>query len=453
MKTLIQRGRAPSTHGAIAPCQGERETWVRAIRQRGLIPSLRLALLICSLALWLGPGPRAGATASTDAAGYVYVLNNDLSGANSLTVFGRSPRGALTLLGTTPIGGLGSVTAFADGTQGSLILAANGARLFAVDAGSDQISVVNVAAGQLSPAGVFPSGGAGPVSLSYRHGLLYVLNAANTSQTAANVAGFHVDAAGVLHPIAGATRPLSAPHPNPAQVQIDPSGHFVLVTEKGTNLLDVYQIQRDGSLNGPTTVPSVGAVPFGLAFTRLDRQDEESDVATAARGPNDAIADSDKRDAGGEEFLVADAAGGANGTGAATAYRLAQGTVRLLNGPVPDFQIAPCWMVITKNGRFAYTSNADSHVISGYRLDENGALSLLDAQGVTAATPADTFPLEEALSRHSRFLYVLDSRLLLTPPGPATLSGFQIGDDGRLTAVVDPVQVTLPVSAIGLAAE
>jgi len=76
--------------------------------------------------------------------------------------------------------------------------------------------------GSTSLAGVFASGGAGPVSLSYQAGLLYVLNAANGRTQAANVAGFHVDDQGRLHPIAGATQPLSAAHPNAAQVQIDP---------------------------------------------------------------------------------------------------------------------------------------------------------------------------------------------------------------------------------------
>jgi len=68
-------------------------------------------------------------------------------------------------------------------------------------------------------------------------------------------------------------------------------------------------------------------------------------------------------------------------------------------------------------------------------------------------TPSDTFPLEEALSRNSSFLYVLDSRLLLPKPGPATLSGFLIRQDGSLTTVVAPNKFTLPVSAIGLTAE
>src|SRR5205085_11593319 len=140
----------------------------------------------------------------------------------------------LTLAGVTDIGGQGSLAAFADGTQGSLIRTPNGRRLFAVDAGSDQISVVDVRHGDLSLEGVFPSGGAGPVSLTFRDARLYVLNAANAGAAAANVTGFRVDEDGNLHLVAGSTRPLSAAHPNPAQVQLDPTGRWLLVTEKGT---------------------------------------------------------------------------------------------------------------------------------------------------------------------------------------------------------------------------
>jgi 6-phosphogluconolactonase (cycloisomerase 2 family) len=219
---------------------------------------------------------------------------------------------------------------------------------------------------------------------------------------------------------------LSAAHPNPAQVLIDPTGQYLVVTEKGANLIDVYRIHDDGSLSGPTSFASVGAVPFGMAFS-----------PTSSR----------------RTLIVADALGGPNNTGAVTSYRLAGGKVRAISGPVPDTQIAPCWMVVTRDGRFAYTSNADSQSISGYRIQADGTISLLDATGVTGTTPADTFPIEEALSRNSRFLYVLDTRLLLTPPGPATLSGFRIHHDGRLTPVVDPASISLPLSAIGLAAD
>lgn len=384
-----------------------------------------IALLLCGLALLRGPAPRAWAATSSSAEGHVYVLNNDLSGSNSITVFTRKEDGSLKLFDVTSIGGLGSLSAFADGTQGSLILTPDKTRLFAVDAGSNQISVVNVNKGQLSLAGVFSSGGVGPISLSYRAGLLYVLNAANGSAVVANVAGYHVDGKGVLHPIVGATRPLSAPHPNPAQVQIDPTGRFLLVTEKLTNLIDVYRIHNDGSLSSATTISATGTYPFGMAFNPANAH----------------------------EFIVADGFGGQNNTGAVTAYHLANGTVQAINGAVPDYQIAPCWMVVTLDGNYTYTSDADSHTISGYRIHHDGSISLLNSDGVTGTTPADTFPLEEGLSRDSRYLYVLDSRLLLTTPGPATLGGFLIHQDGSLTSVVNPANVTLPFTAIGLAAE
>src|SRR6266568_8626184 len=106
-------------------------------RLRSLVTGALIALLLSGMALALGPGPHASAMAENDGDGHVYVLNNDLSGSNSITAFSREEDGSLTLLGTTAIGGLGSLAAFADGTQGSLILSNERTRLFAVDAGSD----------------------------------------------------------------------------------------------------------------------------------------------------------------------------------------------------------------------------------------------------------------------------------------------------------------------------
>lgn len=401
---------------------------VGRLRMRPIVAGTLIALLLAAVTMLFGPGAHASASvmAEHESDGYVYVLNNNLVGSNSISVYSREEDGSLTFASTTSIGGTGSVLAFADGTQGSLIITHDeGTRLFAVDAGSNQISVVNVHKGHLAPVGVFSSHGVGPVSLSYHDGLLYVLNAANGSTQAANVAGFRVDDEGNLHYIAGSTQPLSVARPDPGQIQVDPSGHYLLVTEKLTNLIDVYRIDEDGSLSVSTPIPSVGAVPFGIAFNPTSRH----------------------------QLVVTDATGGPNHTGGATSYRLAGGAINLINGPVFDFQLAPCWVVITNDGRFAYTSNADSLTISGYSIAANGAITLLTPNGATATAPAGTFPIEEGLSRDSHFLYVLDSRLLLTPPGPATLLGYHINHGGSLTPVIDPANFVLPLSAIGLAAE
>jgi 6-phosphogluconolactonase len=176
---------------------------------------------------------------------------------------------------------------------------------------------------------------------------------------------------------------------------------------------------------GPTMKRSVGVYPFGIALAQVGAE---------------------------SELTVNDGDGGANGTGGVTAYSLTDGLMAL-QGLLFDHQIAPCWMVVTDDGRFAYTSNADSRSISGFRVRTDGSIGLLNADGITATTPGDTFPLEESLSRNSQFLYVLDSRLLLAVPGPATLSGFRIQADDQLSPVVDSASITLPLSAIGLAAD
>jgi 6-phosphogluconolactonase len=394
---------------------------MRCISKLRLLQLRGAPALLASLAVLLAPSV-AGAQAAD---GHVYVLNNPPGQPNSISVFARAANGTLAAQGTTPIGGNGGLAQFADGTEGSLILTPDGQRLFAADAGSNQISVVDVHDGQLTPVSVSGSAGEGPVSLTYGGGLLYVLNAANGSDSPANVAGFSVDSNGTLHSIPNSIRPLSAAHPNPAQVLIDPRRRTLIVTEKGTNLIDVYQVGGDGSLTGPTLVHSAGIVPFGMAFVK---------------------------NADPSELIVDDATGGTNGVGGITAYTLSD-ALTPLQGPAFDQQLAPCWMVVTGDGRLAYASNADNRSISGYRIGSDGAIGLLSANGITATTPGDTFPLEESLSRDSQFLYVLDSRLLLAKPGPATLSGFRIQSDGQLSPVVDPGSITLPFSAIGLAAD
>src|SRR5947209_3456537 len=128
---------------------------LRGGRARLIFPFVLLVVLLPALAILLRPVPHVLALAEHGSDGYVYVLNNNVTGTNSITVFARNEDGSLSLLRTTSIGGLGSVTAFADGTQGSLIIThEERMRLFAVDAGSNQISVLNVQDGHLSLRGV-----------------------------------------------------------------------------------------------------------------------------------------------------------------------------------------------------------------------------------------------------------------------------------------------------------
>lgn len=370
-------------------------------RIRPLLTAIFLAVPLLGMVIALSPITSAFAASSV--AGHVYVLDNTIA-TNSISVFNRAADGTLTFVDTTTVGGQGSGSGL--GSQGSLIFSPDRNWLFAVDAGSNQISVVRIDRhGTLTATSVSSSGGVDPVSLTATDHFLYVVNAGDSSH-AANVTGFRISENGALHPINQSTQPLSTTNPAPAQIQADPEGHTVIVTEKSTNMIDSYQVGPDGRLSQPTFIPSTGTEPFGFAF--------------ASTSPT--------------QFVVSDAS-----AGAVTSYRLHNGQVTLENGPVTDNQAAPCWVAITNNGHFAYTANAGSSSISGYSLSSTGSLTLL----TTTSTGAG--PNEIVLTRDSRFLYTLDRR-------GATLSGFQVQQDGSLISV-NLGSISLPSSLTGLAAE
>jgi hypothetical protein len=85
--------------------------------------------------------------------------------------------------------------------------------------------------------------------------------------------------------------------------------------------------------------------------------------------------------------------------------------------------------VTTNNGHFAYTSNVDSQMISGYAIGHDRNITLLNANRATG-TPL-TLPIEALVSRNSRFLYVLHARLLLLDPSPSMLSGLRVVNNGQ----------------------
>jgi 6-phosphogluconolactonase (cycloisomerase 2 family) len=118
--------------------------------------------------------------------------------------------------------------------------------------------------------------------------------------------------------------------------------------------------------------------------------------------------------------------------------------LHLISGSVPTLQTAACWVVVTKDGRFAYTTNTGSGTISGYRVSRTGELKLLDANGVTANTGgAGSSPLDLAISSDGRFVFSLNT-------GVGTIASFRLRADGRLISV--STQHGIPASASGLAA-
>jgi 6-phosphogluconolactonase (cycloisomerase 2 family) len=66
----------------------------------------------------------------------------------------------------------------------------------------------------------------------------------------------------------------------------------------------------------------------------------------------------------------------------------ANGALQVVSPAVPTTETAACWVVVTNDGRFAYTANAGSGSVSGLAIAFDGSLRLLDADGQTGVTGA-----------------------------------------------------------------
>jgi 6-phosphogluconolactonase (cycloisomerase 2 family) len=340
------------------------------------------------------------------AAGAVYTLSNSGSG-NAVMVFSRSADGHIVSSGMFATHGTGTGKGL--GNQGALTTDAANRFLFAVNAGSDNISVFRIGEKGLRLVDLGPSGGKQPISLTVSR----VLNNGGAVGGSDTIAGFAVRANGHLKPIISGL-PLSAASVGPAQIGFNVDGDLLLVTEKTTNNIDVFSVDDDGVAVGPTVVPSAGQTPFGFAFGKRN------------------------------QVFVSDAFGGKANAGAVSSYAVSdEGGLRTINGKAADKQTAPCWVVLTNDGRFAYTTNTGSGNVSGYKVGFNGALQLLDADGQTANTGSGSTPLDAAIGNDDRFLYVLT-------PGTSNIQGFVVSLDGSLTPLSQATGI--PSSASGLVA-
>ena len=341
----------------------------------------------------------SAASLAADAPGAVYALTNE-AGGNAVAMYTRAASGSLTLLSSVPTGGVGGGSSL--GSQGALALSGDGRWLFAVNAGSNDVSAFRITGRGLSLTSRVASGGIRPISVTVHGDVLYVLNAGGDG----NISGFTIGSDGVLTPLAGSTRSLSGAGVGPAQVSFSPHGRWLVVTEKATNRLDVYAVGSDGVPGAAITTASAGGTPFGFAFGHQD------------------------------ELFVSEAAGSASSYGIAE-----DGSLSVTSSAVLTHQGAPCWAVITKNGKFGYTANAQAGSISGFAIADGGSISLIDGDGRTAVVGGGNVDL--ALSSNSRYLYQLN--------GDRSISGFRIEVDGHLTPVGRTAP--MPASTVGLVAQ
>jgi 6-phosphogluconolactonase len=343
-------------------------------------------------------------------AGAVYVLTNQVN--NAVAVFRRDAKGMLTFADAFSTGGAGDPgmpTNDPLASQGALIIGPGNRFLFAVNAGSNEISVLKIKKNELAIVDVVDSGGMRPISLALHDDLLYVLNGGSPP----NITGFTVGDNGTLTPLAGSTRPLTGA--DPAEVGFTPHGTQLVVTIKGTNVINVYPIDDDGLPSiAPIENPSNGMTPFGFAFNNAGT------------------------------LVVSEAFGGAAGASAASSYTVQDtGMLSVVSGSVRDFSGGLCWITISNNGKFAFGSNTGSGTISSYRIGSDDE-SLTLAQEVAGDTGIDSVPIDITLSNNSRFLYVLAA-------GSQSVVSFRVNTNGTLTMI--DTDGGLPVGVQGIAAK
>src|SRR6187397_3032206 len=124
------------------------------------VPFQRPRALVLLLALTAAALLLAATSAMASSGGAFYTQTNDPAG-NSVQRFDRGADGSLAPAGTYATGGVG--LAGLGGRQGAVELSDDGRHVFAINAGSDSVSVFREKPHRLRLLGSVPSGGAAPV--------------------------------------------------------------------------------------------------------------------------------------------------------------------------------------------------------------------------------------------------------------------------------------------------
>jgi 6-phosphogluconolactonase len=381
---------------------GKRAHGERMVMRQKQLSLRRIVLAAVSLVLVLGVGSLNLKAEEEQSDNFVYVMTNKKP-HNSVIQFSRASDGSLTWRHEIATGGSGTGATGVDplGSQDSLALSGDGHLLLAVNAGSNEISVLELAGDQLTWRDKVWSGGDFPNSLTLFGDLVYVLNAKGTTP---HINGFRLDPEGFLHAIPGAQVNLPPGSTGANDIRFADDGTKLLVTVSGTNQILVFELDNNGIAAAPSSETSAGASPFGIRF-----------------GRNGSV-------------LVSEAAG------SASSYSFGPlDTLNVISGAISDTQKAACWISLDRARTYAYLSNTGSGTISSYQIGGNADLTLVNA----IAANVGGAPIDTALSRDSKFIYVVDSamgRVLILSVNAGNLA---------LTGTVS----SLPTSIQGIAAQ
>ena len=336
-------------------------------------------------------------------ASHVVFVQTDSTSGNHVVAYHRAADGTLSPAGSYATGGLGGILAGSvvdhTASQGSLTYDSWHHLLYAVNAGSNTVSVFAVHGDRLALRQVLGSGGTFPVSVAVHGDVVYVLNALNGG----SLQGYRVFGS-FLAPLPGSSRalgldPTATPQftNTPGQVAFTPDGAQIIVTTKANgNDIDVFGVGFGGWLSAAPVVNSEpGTVPFAISFDLYGN------------------------------LVIAEA-----GTNALATFTMSgHGTLSKLDA-VGTGKAATCW--VAPAGAFLFASNAGSADVSGFTSSGGGQLTLLGEAGTDPGT------VDASAAAGGRFLYVQTG-------GNGIVDEFSVGGAGALTEIGS---VTVP-DAVG----
>lgn len=279
--------------------------------------------------------------------------STDAASGNEVVDYVEAPDGSLAYRASVSTGGSGLGGSLP--SQSSVAADPRRHQLFVVNAGSDSVSVLQLSASGLAAVQVLPAGGTKPYSLAVGPQAVYVLDAGSSTVTA-----LARGPDGLLTGPLGAPQSLSGVGITASQVAVSPAGDFVYVTERSTDLVDVYPVAADGSLRPALFQRSAGGEPFAMVFDAKGR------------------------------LYVAEAAHHATDQSTVSSYAAspADGGLAVISAAVPDLQTAACWIDYSTSHSTLYVANTPSHTISVFQADAAGQLRLVLTQA-SAGAPLD----------------------------------------------------------------
>lgn len=332
--------------------------------------------------------------ASSNQPNFVFVMTNAPEG-NEVISYRQGYDGGLYEVMSLATGGDGgnltgsSIDPLA--SQDHLIVDGQRRNLFAANPGSNTVSLINVLGnGRLKLADVVPSGGSFPVSLATDGKRLFIVNAANGG----SLQGYTIQG-NSLSPLSN----LTGVGANAGDIEISPDGQTLYVTERASGDIVIIPLNGDGSFGTPSRIASPTPTPFGT-----DLRSDGVLVVSEANAP------------GGPPAV-------ANASTISSFQIEADGSLSLISGAVATNQTAACWVELTDDGTYAYSSNTPSGTLSSFAVGPDGSLTLLESIAGASGGPGilDT-------ETTGNYLYGIVA-------GLESVVVFQINGDGSLTAL------------------